>query len=228
MNTKDETKEATPDPQAENFFQEGEANEPLSEEEKIALVGNLKKREKNPVLALLVIVLGIFVMISFSDDLIYFFQSKEPVFVGDFSADFAFDKSFPVNKYVSLKGVPDPRRAVSEKGDTTFEYFLIMGSWIFVQREKDEKADDAYDLYECSGRLVLMKDKGRYQKLRMFLESQLRLNMEGKKTYLLIQDKKPRDEWFVPLVYLLLLSIFIVNIISLTGYVKRKIGKRSA
>ena len=167
-------------------------------------------------------------MVSFLDDLIYFFQSSEPIYIGDFSADFGFDKSFPVNKYVSLKGVPDPRRAVSEKGDTTYEYFLIMGSWIFVQREKDEKADDDYGPYEGSGRLTLMKEKGRYQKLHMFLQNRLRLNMDGKKTYLLIQDKKPGDEWFVPLVYLLLISIFVVNIISITKYIKRKTGKRSA
>ncbi|GAB4309334.1 MAG: hypothetical protein Kow0090_23110 [Myxococcota bacterium] len=222
MDDKEKLSNKVEDSKSEEFFAEGDAVEPLSEEEQKALFGEKKKRRRNPIMALLVVILGGYIMISFSGDLSYYFQPDKPIFIGDFTEDIGFEKEFPANSFVSLKGTPDPRRAVSERGGRKYEYFLLMGTWVFVERRKQEERfrDNTYDVYFGSGRLVFMEKTGRYKNLRLFLETNLKLDIKEKKVYLLLQDEKPGDMWYIIVVYIVLLAIFTLNLIYLFNFVR--------
>ena len=136
------------------------------------------------ILMVAVVASCIYMTISFSSDLAYFFSNSEPVLLGN-AGDYPikkqndpnFELDIPSNTYVKIKGIPI-RQANSEE----FIYFKLRGVDIYVEQTKEEdKTEDSLShveyyresrtraLFVGEGRLISMKQAPkRYEGIRSF------------------------------------------------------------
>ncbi|RAL21250.1 hypothetical protein DL240_14080 [Lujinxingia litoralis] len=129
-----------------------------------------------PILNLLVIAVLFSVVNDWRSEIAYFFESSEPVALGEVTAWPSKHRENPEwappvehNSFVSLEGVPSRR---SEGGD--WEFFKLVGGDIYVQREgrlaglsalekevaTDEAGDNDRTYYEGQGRLLSFASSG--------------------------------------------------------------------
>lgn len=90
-----------------------------------------------PILMLVVILLGFWVIGDWQEELAYFMQSGDPVEMGDAIEMASGDVEIPHNQYVSISGVPS-RRSQSER----YRFFTLIGTDIFVEQKRDDYIED--------------------------------------------------------------------------------------
>jgi len=97
-----------------------------------------------PILMLMVLVLGAFILSDWQEELAYYFSPSEPIELGnvtDFPSQAADDPSWspqiPHNRYVELSGIP-AKRSISKR----YKYFKLIGGEIYIEDLRDD-ADDS-------------------------------------------------------------------------------------
>lgn len=141
-----------------------------------------------PILMVMVLVLGGFILSDWKEELAYYFSSSEPVELGQVSefpsraeADPSWEPEIPHNRYVSLTGIPI-RRSLS----TQYKYFKLIGGELYVEAPRDDaelsemeriqqgepQADTDRSYYEGRGRaLSFSAMPKRYATLRNYYET---------------------------------------------------------
>lgn len=169
----------------ENNEATGEGEEPEVDPELIALA---EERDRGsalqPLLYISVIVLGIWIIGDFWEDVSYFFSPSEPIDLG--SATEMTDEDvgqLPHNRYVHLEGIPKRRSEGRE-----YRYFKFVGAPIYaaVPRENpddtlEEQLDDEpkgsvdRTYFDGEGRLVeLAEMPARYSGVKQYYREQYR------------------------------------------------------
>lgn len=138
-----------------------------------------------PLLMIIVLVMGGWVIAERRADLEYFFSSQEAVQVGDVmqfaeqtSKDPGFVPDIPHNTYVSLEGIPS-KRSTNDR----FRYMKLVGAQVYVELEREDadkselekaaqgktKADRDRSYFMGKGRaLKLSEVPHRYRNLRLY------------------------------------------------------------
>ena len=138
-----------------------------------------------PLLMIIVLVMGGWVIAERRADLEYFFSSGEPVEIGDvmqFAEQVAQDPGFvppiPHNAYVSIRGIPS-KRSTNDR----FRYMKLVGAQVYVEAPREDadkselekvaqgkkKADRDRSYFTGEGRaLKLSEVPHRYRNLRLY------------------------------------------------------------
>lgn len=141
-----------------------------------------------PILMLMVLVLGVFIIKDWQEELAYYFSSSEPIELGqvsDFPDKAASDPDWrpeiPHNRYVSLTGIPI-RRSLSKQ----YKYFKLIGGEIYIEAPRDDanlsemeriqqgepKGDTDRSYFEGAGRaLSFSAMPKRYASLRQYYQT---------------------------------------------------------
>ena len=93
-----------------------------------------------PILMVMVLVLGAFILSDWKEELAYYFSSSTPIELGQVSefptraeADPAWRPEIPHNRYVSLTGIPI-RRSLSNQ----YKYYKLIGGELYVEAPRDD------------------------------------------------------------------------------------------
>lgn len=116
-----------------------------------------RRRRRHPVIALVVIALGLYVMWFLREDFLYFFQPREPVDLGEVSQLAQKGIKLRHNSHVTLQGAPDRKNALileSRSGYESFFRLLQSDSLVFVQRHRALRSSDQEISSTHTGRLV--------------------------------------------------------------------------
>jgi hypothetical protein len=102
--------------------------------------GSSRDSVLRPILMLMVLVLGGFIINDWREELAYYFSPSEPVELGhitDFpervSEDPTWRPDIPHNRYVSLTGIPI-RRTLSNN----YKYFKLIGGELYIEAPRDD------------------------------------------------------------------------------------------
>lgn len=134
--------------QPEELRGEGSALRPMEEDIDPELLELAESRERGsvlqPLLMIAVILVGIYILSDWREELGYFFSPSEPVEVGnvtEFPARAAstpgWTPTLPHNRYVSMQGIPT-KRASSER----YRFFKLVGGQIYVEEPREDFIED--------------------------------------------------------------------------------------
>lgn len=139
-----------------------------------------------PFLMIAVIVLGLWIISDWRQELSYFMLDATPVDLGD-AIEFADDERVELghNVYVSVRGIPTQRSQ-----STRYRFFRLVGSPIFVEEKRDDVIEDPLQrelegdakgdvdrtIFQGAGRLMKFSEMPqRYQGLRHYYRSRYNL-----------------------------------------------------
>jgi len=116
-----------------------------------------RRRRRHPLISVLVIALSAYLMWFVRDDLLYFFQPRKAVDLGDVSAAVK-QGTLRHNTHVALAGAPDRKHALIVEarfgGYDSFFRLLQTSNRVFVQQHREGRISDESPSGGYSGRLV--------------------------------------------------------------------------
>ena len=213
----------------EEFFRQGERGEALDDAEMAAAVRRRPPSTRNSLLMLAAVIVSIWFVWDIRSQLVYFFQSPEPINLG-----FAerLDRSrLKDGAFVTISGIPDPRKA--QVDTTSFGilskvqiWFAWMGSNDLLGREEFRELDmlrkiadsnHEYDSSPRSGRLYRFSSfpqTSELQEIRKYFKAHFDREFPAD-SWLLVVGESPRYSWQYPLLALLLLAFSCYNCVQL-------------
>jgi|GEM_PF-5022688 hypothetical protein len=121
-----------------------------------------RRRGRHPVIAVLVVLLGGYLMYFVRADLIYFLQSNTPTDLGHVS-DHKEADPWQANRYVTLNGAPDRKHSLLLEGTVSGQERLFRllqsRSRVYVRKERRYGSDDREVTTVHTGRLVRFADQ---------------------------------------------------------------------
>jgi hypothetical protein len=177
------------------------------------------------ILTMLVAFSSLYMMYSLREDLLYSFETEVENLgeAEDYAHGSPTSKTFTAqhNSYVQIEGWPDSE--VSSVSDS-YRFFKLLGPPVLVRREIAQKFLNEQErtlfLQRIKGRLLrFSSEANKYRQLREHFERDYGLDID--KLYLLIDNYKPEDLWYLrylyPFLSLIVLFAFYRGIVGVLG-----------
>ncbi len=200
---------------AEAFFEKAAPKEPSRRSE--GLDAGIKRYQgrslglRSPSLLILVIGVSAWLLYSMRADLEYFLLDPVPVSLGDMEGyDLARAKK---NSFVRIEGLPHHLQAQYRQLGRRYRVYPLIGTRVFVREPLSDRpiADDEYPSFSGEGRLLDIREERAFANVRTFFQEKGRYNF-SEPAWILLVDVGPRQLWWVPVAYLALGAILILNL----------------
>ena len=169
--------------------------------------------------ALFGILMGLLGLWWQSDDLAYFFSTREPITLGT-EGDYHFDR-LRTNRYAQIHGIPTTRAAFSREGDVTFVHVGLQGTPVIVRRAalptedwvpgRPPTAPDQRP-FGVRGRLLAEEDAGPFSEAFTILRRQEGMIPVDGRLWLLEEGARPGEVTGSLGISVLLLAFVGVNV----------------
>jgi hypothetical protein len=177
---------------------------------------------RSPTLMLLVIGVCGWLMWSMWPDLEYFLAEPEPVHLGN---EEGYDLSrLEPNTYVAIEGLPSLLQAQYKQFGQRYKVHYLIGTRVFVREpliEGQTRDVDDYPTFEGVGRVLDLNAERSFQNVRTFFHEKGRFDF-SRPAWIILADAKPRQAWWVPIAYVALVAIGLLNV----GLLLRRLRRR--
>ncbi len=149
------------------------------------------------------------------EDLIYFFRSTTPTDLGN--AEDLDRQNLEHNSHVRIEGIARDMCIRADRFWRSVKYLYLLGSRtgartiVETPGNKDEPCLGALEsIFE--GRLTRIDQPGKYKHVVQYYRAQFAKAPVTGAIYMLEDGKRPRTYWKIPVLFLVLLAVWIVNI----------------
>ena len=169
--------------------------------------------------SLLILVIGVsgWLLFSMRADLAYFFTDPDPIDLGDIDH---YDMSLAEpNAFARIDGMPREPGAQYKQFGKRYRVYQLIGTRVFVREplretEADEDDDGAHPTRGVEGRLLEIREERTFANVRAFFEQTTRFNFNDT-AWILLAEVTPRSLWWVPVAYVALGVILLLNLFLL-------------
>lgn len=170
-----------------------------------------------PILPLCMVVLSLFVMVTFYGDFQYFFSPRTPMKLGSIKegCPSSFYKRLPHNRLVHIGGIFAQPGMTAEARVRWHKqnYIVAMGCNLIVSMRAEDFKRVSMQYFGTTGRLVRASDSGVLEPIKQYYAPSGIMPF-GKNTYILYASEHPNHQWWLLVMFIFLGVLLIYNVRS--------------